>query len=437
MHAPLTTARRAHRQQSRAAPRRRVPAAALYCAARSCSFHDVLTGVQTIQLSGNKDSALGEMVNFCIDAVLATCARLLDLPLFVVLGATGIAALVLLLMIRRLGRGGSRPALVGVLRACLWLLVLLVAVALLDRRLDRMREQIEQLRSQASETATALLETVQGHRGGRERFLSDVGAAESALREHFEDIKVRPVVCDAATDIVRFHAGNPLVEAVLAVVDLQCADLQIVLDADFATKGLTSVFARAKDCTVAINGEAGNSPRPLSGLGRWRGNMVIQGVAVLQEVAANPRPFLAFDRQNHAAYTSATAANRALKPDAFNVIWGRVDVVVDGSVLTADYRYNQSRTAMGVDRDGRRLFLLVGDGRQPKRSWGFTRAQAGWFLQAFGVHDAMLCDEGGSSCMYVRKLGGLCTVPSDNEGEERPTYTHFGIVVRDDGSVRK
>ena len=85
---------------------------------------------------------------------------------------------------------------------------------------------------------------------------------------------------------------------------------------------------------------------------------------------------------------------------------------------------------MGIDREGKRLYLFVVDGRQPNRSVGLTAPEVGTFLRAFGVHDAMLCDDGGSSCMYVGAMRGLVTLPSDNHGEERPTYTHFGVSDR-------
>ena len=85
---------------------------------------------------------------------------------------------------------------------------------------------------------------------------------------------------------------------------------------------------------------------------------------------------------------------------------------------------------MGINADGTRLFLMVVDGRQPRSSNGFTRAEVGEFLKAFGATDGMLCDEGGSSCIYLQQFGGIANVPSDFNGEERATYTHFGVSLR-------
>jgi hypothetical protein len=42
----------------------------------------------------------------------------------------------------------------------------------------------------------------------------------------------------------------------------------------------------------------------------------------------------------------------------------------------------------------------------------------------------MLCDEGGSSCMYTSQAGGVINSPCDAGGKERPTYTHFGVALR-------
>ena len=61
---------------------------------------------------------------------------------------------------------------------------------------------------------------------------------------------------------------------------------------------------------------------------------------------------------------------------------------------------------------------------------GATRAEVGWLLAAFGASDGMLCDEGGSSCMYLQSARDVVNSPSDFRGQERETYTHFGVVVK-------
>jgi exopolysaccharide biosynthesis protein len=203
----------------------------------------------------------------------------------------------------------------------------------------------------------------------------------------------------------------------------------VKIGADFNDKTLTSAFARENQCSVAINGEAGATPSPNSGLGTWRGHMVQDGKVLLVEDSRIQRPFLAFDASNGVKFISAGAGERAVPADARNVIWGRWDVILDGAVSPTAMRDRQPRTAMAINREGTRLYLLVVDGRQPRYSTGMTRTEVGQTLQAFSADCGMLCDEGGSSCIYIKQLGGIANVPSDNQGQERPTYTHFGITL--------
>lgn len=195
-------------------------------------------------------------------------------------------------------------------------------------------------------------------------------------------------------------------------------------------KSLTSEFAAQNGCSIAINGEAGSSPSPRASLGTWRGNLMDRGELLLEESSGTQRPFLVFDLTNRAGFVSEAADERTLPMGTLNAIWGRWDVLLAGSVPPSDTRDRQPRTGMAIDKTGKRLYLLVVDGRQPRHSMGFTRTEAGWFLEAFGAHDGMLCDEGGSSSMYVKGLGGIVNIPSDFQGQERPTYTHFGIAIR-------
>src|SRR5262249_51775931 len=156
------------------------------------------------------------------------------------------------------------------------------------------------------------------------------------------------------------------------------------------------------DCTIAINGEAGMSPGPRAGLGIWQGHFVEQGKMILAEQPNNPRPFLSFDQKNHAVFMPMSSSDRTVGPQGYNVIWGRFDVIFDGQISSADNGDRQPRTAMAINQDGSRLYLMVVDGRQPRYSIGFTHTEVGRFLQAFGAYSGMLCDEGGSSCIYLK-----------------------------------
>jgi hypothetical protein len=372
---------------------------------------------------------LSQVVHACIDAVASTLQRLLELPLIGVLACCAAMALVLFLGAHRIARTGRRRVAMG-LRASAVLLVVGGVLFALDQKLRAQSERLEAMRHQSIAATCGMLDAMQQRGLLRSSLLVDLAAARTCLERTFTGVELRAVVLDEATDLVFIHLGDPLVSGALAVVDLQNPLVEIELGYDFATKRMTSEFGSSRGCTLAINGEAGSSPQPNCGLGPWSGHFVVGGKTLLVEHAGNPRPFLRFDRNGRASFVSSTATARAVGPDDYNVIWGRVDAIVDGAARAEAYRFNQPRTVMGIDREGRRLFLLVVDGRQPGHSWGFTHQQVAEFLMPFGVNDAMLCDEGGSACMFVGVFGGLVTVPSDNQGEERPTYTHFGIRRR-------
>ncbi|MDB5328644.1 MAG: multidrug transporter [Phycisphaerales bacterium] len=372
-------------------------------------------------------STTGETVNAQIDNLLALSARLMTLPISLLLTTVAAVGIVLLFFSGRLSRVG-RPVAAARLRTAVYLGSALFAVFLVDRKISLLQADMAALKSKVNSDTLAAIATHASPASSVRPLLVDPTAVQTGLNAHFKDATIRPSTYDAATDIVQIYIGDPLVQAYLAVVDLSNPAVEIKLGTGLDQKTLTSDFAVANGCGLAINGEAGQSPAMNSGLGVWRGNMVYQGQIVSREAASSLRPFLGFDPANHASFTPASAADRTLPAYTPTLIWGRLDSIVNGVVQTADERFRQPRTAMGISQDGKRLYLLVVDGRQQRYSVGFSRAEVGYLLQAFGAYNAMLCDEGGSSCMYLKQFGGIVNSPSD--GSERPTYTHFGIALR-------
>ena len=239
---------------------------------------------------------------------------------------------------------------------------------------------------------------------------------------------------DDGTDYFRISFSNPLAVAHLAIVDLDASDFEVVLPRDVARKTLTSVFARREGAVVAVNGEAGRSQAPFAKLGEWKGNYIVQGVPVYLD-DNDELPFLSFDRSSTGRYFPAAVVDKANAPGKYNTIWGRFDLLVGGK-LQLDPRDDSramlySRTILGINASGGYVYLLVVDGKCPGYSLGLTMEQCGRILLAMGCTDAMACDQGGSSCMYVKGLG-VASRPSD--GYERPVYTHFGIRHKEGGA---
>lgn len=84
------------------------------------------------------------------------------------------------------------------------------------------------------------------------------------------------------------------------------------------------------------------------------------------------------------------------------------------------------RTAIGIKKDGRVVFIVV-DGRQPGYSIGFTGKELADYLISIGVQDAALLDGGATAQMYLD--GRLKNKPS-YRGIERPVAGALIVKVK-------
>lgn len=90
---------------------------------------------------------------------------------------------------------------------------------------------------------------------------------------------------------------------------------------------------------------------------------------------------------------------------------GQVDVTDIKEKFRSDVRVGLGpRTAMGIDKDGRYIILVV-DGRQGYYSTGLTLTELAYTMQKLGAVDAINMDGGGSTAMVVRNQ--LVNRPSD------------------------
>lgn len=84
------------------------------------------------------------------------------------------------------------------------------------------------------------------------------------------------------------------------------------------------------------------------------------------------------------------------------------------------------RTAIGNDKSGTKLIILIVDGRS-NDSEGCTSKVLADIMRYAGCDDAMNLDGGGSSELYVRSLG-ICNVPSD--GKERTVANGLFAIAK-------
>ncbi len=198
----------------------------------------------------------------------------------------------------------------------------------------------------------------------------------------------------------------------------------------------TTSFASLTGADIAINGNyyeifhAAHSTCgfTMSGGHAWRSTYQDRRLDCFDSVGFGPRGRVAFFDSRDALFGPA--------PEAWvrDVLTGSPRLLRDGEVVAYTHpRHALSRnprTAVGVSRDGRTLFLLVVNGREG-HAQGMTCQEAARTLRSMGAWDAINLDGGGSSTLFIRREHGLVSRSAD--GFERPVGNHFGIAFRDPG----
>jgi hypothetical protein len=140
-------------------------------------------------------------------------------------------------------------------------------------------------------------------------------------------------------------------------------------------------------------------------------------------------PALFINRKNALSFNNKPSrVHNAISGDRMIVLKGEVVPDLDDQEL-------DPRTALGLNRNGRYLYLVVVDGRQPFYSEGATFTELAELLIEQGAHAAMSLDGGGSSTMVMAGKDGrplILNSPIDHyiPGTERPVGTHVGIFVK-------
>src|SRR6266508_58635 len=120
----------------------------------------------------------------------------------------------------------------------------------------------------------------------------------------------------------------------------------------------------------------------------------------------------------------------------YNAISGDRMLVLKGERASdLDSEELDPRTAIGINRNGRYLYLVIVDGRQPLYSEGATFRDLANLLIDQGVFMGMRLYGGGSSTMVIEGDHGIPIIlnsPIDNyiPGRERPVGNHLGVYVK-------
>lgn len=101
-------------------------------------------------------------------------------------------------------------------------------------------------------------------------------------------------------------------------------------------------------------------------------------------------------------------------------VCGRVMLLNDGVAQSDEGDTFHPRTAVGVTKDGKRVFILVGDGRREGYSHGLSYKDMIEIFKELGAYDAINLDGGGSSSFALPAGNGEFAPlnrPSDRSGE--------------------
>ncbi len=185
---------------------------------------------------------------------------------------------------------------------------------------------------------------------------------------------------------------------------------------------------------VNANGFAGLSDAAGKRDERWRDNLPvdIRGVAVHQGTWRS-RP------EDGSLINVAFGIERGGKPfigpigsedrsivEAVNA-WS-FDLLDRGNPIPAPGGDRHPRTAVGLDRSRRWLYLVVVDGRQPGYSVGMTARELADLMMRIGADRALNLDGGGSSVLLVAARGDtLDIVNRPSGGQPRPVPVLLGV----------
>lgn len=201
----------------------------------------------------------------------------------------------------------------------------------------------------------------------------------------------------------------------------------------------TSQFLQEFGVQIAINGD---------GFDPWWSN----SVADYYPHVGDPIAPLGFSASNGKVYWSGNTDEPGIEPTlyisrrnalSFNNKPGNVYSAISGDRMLVlqgqpgpdlDDDELDPRTAIGLNRNGRYIYLIVVDGRQPFYSEGATFVELADLMIEVGAHIAMSLDGGGSSTLVIQGDDGLPQIlnsPIDNyiPGRERPVGNHLGIYI--------
>jgi len=179
------------------------------------------------------------------------------------------------------------------------------------------------------------------------------------------------------------------------------------------------------------------------------GLQISQGIVVSAQTSADyagdPRAAsLLFTTNNQAMFAFRNLPPGTNTTGIYTAITGYYPIVSNGINIGAAsisgypdsfIHQTQPRTAFGVSRDGRYLYLLTIDGRQSGYSDGAMDSETAYWMLQCGAWNAINMDGGGSTALYMADSTGSPVALNHSSylagyGRERYIGSHFGIYAK-------
>lgn len=237
-------------------------------------------------------------------------------------------------------------------------------------------------------------------------------------------------------DILQERRSEPRPIALFVVrVDLQAPGVEFLVtpsngDEPGDTGGQkATTFLAEHGCQLAINaspfspvGEIEGESRDVLGLSVSRGDVYSRSHG------GNGALLITEDNR-------ATIARPPFDTEGVHNAVGGFGLLLEDGVIVAGGEERHPRTAVGVSEDGRYLYLLIIDGRQPGYSVGTTTGETAAILKELGAFQGLNLDGGGSTILVVEDGDGGARIlnrPIHNRvpGTERVNGNHLGIFAR-------
>jgi len=158
-----------------------------------------------------------------------------------------------------------------------------------------------------------------------------------------------------------------------------------------------------------------------------RGVMYREGLCLKDTFVDTSRRVFALTKDGKAHILQQPQYNAMDKSHLWEAVSGFALLLSDGKMVAGHSKDIPPRTAVGVSREGNRVFLLVVDGAlvnnkdKEEHSVGATYFMLAKMLLAMGAHEALNLDGGGSSTFAVKKSTDMPSTADSFETRNRPS----------------